>query len=217
MSADDEWPITSRKKVQREADVSAQQPAAQADSRLLGPDAYPERPSGDRTSSPEGSPPPSCLTAVGQNRSTHRSIGRLMSEAQAPPPSSTPPSSSDAGSRSESFRCEDRLRRRGDFLRCYRAGRRRTGSSSILYYISNDTERPRLGITASRKVGNSVVRHRLKRRIREAYRRWPGRHDLPALDLVVHLKPEAAKAQPEAFAEDLVRLWRGVTTRGATK
>src|SRR5262245_10285693 len=110
----------------------------------------------------------------------------------------------------ERFRPEDRLRRRADFLRCYRTGRRRSGSLSILYYAPNPHGHPRLGVTASRKVGNAVVRHRLKRRIRETYRRWPERADLPAVDLVVHLKPEAAKAASAAFADELKRLWRGV-------
>ena len=183
--------------MQREADVSAQQPAAQADSRFSGSDAHPERPCGDRTSSPEGSSPPS----------------RLMSEAQDPPRSSLPPDLSLVASRNERFRSEDRLRRRADFLRCYRTGRRRTGSLSILYFAPNVLGRPRLGVTASRKVGNSVVRHLLKRRIRETYRRWPGRGELPSLDLVVHLKPEAAKAEPRIFAEDLIRLWRGTVAR----
>ena len=188
--------------MQREADVSAQQPATQADSWISGSDAHPERPCGDRTSSPEGSSPPS----------------RLMSEAQDPPPSFLPPNSPhEASSRSERFRSDDRLRRRADFLRCYRTGRRRTGSLSILYFAPNTEGRPRLGVTASRKVGNSVVRHRLKRRIRETYRRWQGRGDLPSLDLVVHLKPEAAKAEPQIFVEDLIRLWRGATPRGGSR
>lgn len=188
--------------MQREADVSAQQPAAQADSRISGSDAHQERPCGHRTPSPEGSSPPS----------------RLMSEAEDPARSFLPPHSARRASpRNERFRSEDRLRRRADFLRCYRTGRRRTGSLSILYFAPNTEGRPRLGVTASRKVGNSVVRHRLKRRIRETYRRWTGRGELPPLDLVVHLKPEAAKADPRAFIEDLVRLWRGTMPRGGSR
>lgn len=143
-----------------------------------------------------------------------------MSEAQDPPRTSSLSQRSPLPSRSERFQSEDRLRRRADFLRCYRTGRRRTGSLSILYFAPNVLGRPRLGVTASRKVGNSVVRHLLKRRIRETYRRWPGRGDLPALDFVVHLKPEAAKATPRIFVEDLIRLLRGTlnpSPRGASR
>jgi ribonuclease P protein component len=114
----------------------------------------------------------------------------------------------------ERFRPHDRLRRRADFLRCYRTGRRRSGSLSLLYFASNETGRARLGVTASRKVGNAVVRHRLKRCLREAFRRWPMRGALPALDLVVHLKPEAARADRATFLADFERLLLGVVEKG---
>lgn len=64
----------------------------------------------------------------------------------------------------------------------------------------------RLGITVSRKVGNSVVRHRLKRRVREIFRRWRGRRQLGALDVVVHLKPPAARADFQALRRELEAL-----------
>ncbi len=187
--------------MQREADFSAKQSAAQADSRVSGAHADPEWTCGDRPSSPEGSP---------------QSSG-LMSEAQDRPRSSDSIASVPGTLPDERLRLEDRLRRRGDYLRCYRTGRRRTGALVILYFVSNLEDRPRLGITASRKVGNSVVRHRLKRLIKEAYRRWSGRSELPPLDLVVHLKPEAAKGGSAALAEELRRLWRGTVSRGTSR
>ena len=39
-----------------------------------------------------------------------------------------------------------------------------------MYLLNNDKEESRLGISVSKKVGNSVVRHRVTRLIREAYR-----------------------------------------------
>jgi len=104
----------------------------------------------------------------------------------------------------------ERLRRRADYLRCYRTGRRRHGSLAILYFVPNQLEGPRLGITASRKVGKAVVRHRLKRRIKEIYRRWPHRSQLPPLDLVVHLKPEAGGSDFPALRTELLRLLSGL-------
>jgi ribonuclease P protein component len=116
---------------------------------------------------------------------------------------------------SERLHPEERLRRRADYLRCYRTGRRRHGALAILYFAPNDLEHPRLGITASRKVGKAVVRQRLKRRVREIYRRWQERPGLPPMDLVVHLKPEARGSDFPAFRGELLRLFSGLLPRAA--
>ena len=117
------------------------------------------------------------------------------------------------GPASERLRPEERLRRRTDYLRCYRTGRRRHGPLAIVYFAPNQLAHPRIGITASRKVGKSVVRQRLKRRIREIYRRWQGRALLPPVDLVVHLKPESGKSDFPAFREELLRLLSSLRKR----
>jgi ribonuclease P protein component len=114
---------------------------------------------------------------------------------------------------SERLSAEQMVRRRADYLRCYRTGRRRHGSLALLYFVPNQLEGPRLGITASRKVGNAVVRHRLKRRIKEIYRRWQDRSQLPALDLVVHLKPESGKSDFPALRAEVLRLLSGLRER----
>lgn len=105
----------------------------------------------------------------------------------------------------ESLSRAERLCRGADYLKCYRKGRRKHGAFSVLYSAPNDLVHPRLGITVSRKVGRAVTRFRLKRRIREIYRRWSERSRLPAFDLVVHVKPPAAQA---SFAQ-LQRELRG--------
>lgn len=124
------------------------------------------------------------------------------------PPAPTP------GLAGERLRSEERLRRRTDYLRCYRTGRRRHGPLAIVYFAPNQLGHPRIGITASRKVGKAVVRQRLKRRIREVYRRWPGRSQLPPMDLVVHLKPESGKSGFPEFRDELLRLLSSLRKRG---
>ncbi|MCP4660180.1 MAG: ribonuclease P protein component [bacterium] len=99
-----------------------------------------------------------------------------------------------------------RLRRRADYLRCYRQGRKRHGSLATLHVHPNEEREARLGITASRKVGNSVLRHRVKRRVREIFRRWEGRDSLPQFDIVVHLKPEAGRVGFWDLASELQHL-----------
>jgi ribonuclease P protein component len=101
---------------------------------------------------------------------------------------------------------DERLARSADFQLCYRAGRRRHGALATLYSRANTRNAPRLGVTASRKVGGAVVRNRLKRWVRETYRQSGARRALPALDLVVHLKPEAAAATWSTFRAELERL-----------
>lgn len=112
--------------------------------------------------------------------------------------------------KSERLTRDERLRRRREYLRCYRQGRRRHGSLAVLYFVPNGLRHPRIGITASRKVGKSVARQRLKRRIKEIYRRCKERPRLPPMDLVVHLKPAAANAGYRELEVELLRLLRGL-------
>lgn len=127
---------------------------------------------------------------------------------------SNSPSTAPAAARDERLPRVETLRKSADYLRSYRRGRRVHGSVAMLYTHGNDTGRARLGITASRKVGKAVVRNRLKRRIREVYRRWRDRRELPALDLVVHLKPEAKKASFDELRRELLRLFAMAGRRG---
>lgn len=74
-----------------------------------------------------------------------------------------------------------RIRRRREFLSFGRTGDKRR-TERFVFLMERCSQGPRLGITVSRKVGGAVVRNRLKRRIREIYRRNPDRagleHDL---------------------------------------
>lgn len=86
----------------------------------------------------------------------------------------------------------------------------------VLYSVANEVGAPRLGITASRKVGPAVVRQRVKRRIREIYRRWERRPELPSLDLMFHVKPSARNAAFSDLKRELLRLLTGVLPKRAS-
>ena len=62
------------------------------------------------------------------------------------------------------------LKKIDDFRKCYRTGRSYVNRDLVLYVCGNDLGRNRIGISVSKKVGNSVVRHRITRLIRESYR-----------------------------------------------
>ena len=62
------------------------------------------------------------------------------------------------------------LKKNNDFRTVYRHGISYADRFLVMYIKENETEQNRLGISVSKKVGNSVVRHRLTRLIRESYR-----------------------------------------------
>jgi ribonuclease P protein component len=69
------------------------------------------------------------------------------------------------------FTKKDRLRKRKEFLDLSKTGNTVHVSQFLAVFASNSYDRTRLGITVSRKVGNSVVRNRIKRHVREYFRK----------------------------------------------
>ncbi|PKM66028.1 MAG: ribonuclease P protein component [Firmicutes bacterium HGW-Firmicutes-2] len=66
-----------------------------------------------------------------------------------------------------------------EFVKVYQTGKSKANKFLIMYVLKKNENSSRLGISVSKKVGNSVIRHRVKRLIKEAYRLnsksfWPG-------------------------------------------
>jgi ribonuclease P protein component len=87
---------------------------------------------------------------------------------------------------------ERRIRRRADFVRIQSQGERATTPHFVLLVAAqrDPSAASRLGLVVTKKVGNSVVRSRVKRVCRECFRLWP---DLvpKGIDLVVIARPGA--------------------------
>ena len=64
----------------------------------------------------------------------------------------------------------DSLKKNRDFQNVYRKGKSYANKYLVMYVLKNETEENRIGISVSKKVGNSVIRHHITRLIRESYR-----------------------------------------------
>ena len=62
------------------------------------------------------------------------------------------------------------LKKNQDFQKVYRNGTSKGNRYLVMYVLKNQYMKNRLGISVSKKVGNSVVRHRITRLVRESYR-----------------------------------------------
>ena len=62
------------------------------------------------------------------------------------------------------------LKKSKDFQKVYNKGNSYANRLLVMYVLENHTDKNRLGISVSKKVGNSVIRHHLTRLVREGYR-----------------------------------------------
>jgi ribonuclease P protein component len=100
---------------------------------------------------------------------------------------------SSGAARPSSFPKEARLRRRSEFLSVQGSGRKVPADCLLALVQPNGGGSTRIGLTVSSKVGNSVVRNRIRRRLRELFRRR--RAALPGgLDVVLVARTSAAEA-----------------------
>lgn len=97
------------------------------------------------------------------------------------------------------------LKKNKDFQNVYRNGRSYANKYLVMYVLENNTDRNRLGISASRKVGNSVVRHRLARLVRESYRLHENIFN-SGLDIVVVARRNAASVGYREIESALLHL-----------
>ncbi len=86
-----------------------------------------------------------------------------------------------------------RLSRSSDFKRVYRQGSSVASRFLVVYYFKRSSETngegPRLGLSVSKRLGAAVVRNRIKRLLREAFRACDGRL-APEYDYVVIARPQ---------------------------
>lgn len=108
----------------------------------------------------------------------------------------------------ERFPHNVRIVRSSDYRALYKAGKKIHSERFVLFCRANNLGHLRLGITVSRKVGGAVVRNRIKRLLKEIFRRsliqTPNK-----FDIVINAKSGCAEANyAELQVELLVAMHR---------
>jgi ribonuclease P protein component len=114
---------------------------------------------------------------------------------------------------SERFSRASRVRRRGEFQRVFDLSLRSKGRYFTVLVAPNETGRTRLGIVASRKLGDAVRRNRAKRLIRQIFRQTKSLPTRPAVDVVVIPRRELFDAAYSSLESD----FRGTLQRCAAR
>ena len=109
--------------------------------------------------------------------------------------------------RIERMKYSESLKKNKDFQVVYRTGRSCANKYLVMYIKENECGRNRLGISVSKKVGNSIVRHRLTRLIRESYRLNEERFRC-GLDMVVIARTSAKERSYHEIESALLHLGR---------
>ena len=102
----------------------------------------------------------------------------------------------------ERLRKEERLRRKGDFETIAKEGARKHTKNFLIIARKNDRGFSRLGAVTSKRLGNAVERNRVKRLMREFFRRNKDRLP-PSTDYVIVGKKGAQDLQYTQVANEL--------------
>ena len=106
------------------------------------------------------------------------------------------------------------LKKNQDFRQVYRRGTSAAERQFVMYVLENGTDRNRLGISVSKKVGNSVIRHRIRRLVKEGYRLHEQQF-ARGYDIIVIARTGAAGVTQAEATESLLSLGAKLKIREA--
>lgn len=97
------------------------------------------------------------------------------------------------------------IKRNSEFVNVYHHGKSYANKYLVMYILKNNSDENRYGITVSKKVGNSVVRHRITRLIRESIR-LQEENFLTGYDIVIIARNTAKGKKYQDIASALIHL-----------
>lgn len=103
------------------------------------------------------------------------------------------------------MRFSESLKKNSDFQAVYKKGVSYANKYLVMYVLENSLGSNRIGISVSKKVGNSVVRHRLKRLVKENYRLREEMFN-SGLDIVIVIRVNAKDCDFELIKNALIHL-----------
>ena len=97
------------------------------------------------------------------------------------------------------------LKKNKDFQKVYSEKKSYANKYLVMYTMKNNTDQNRVGISVSKKVGNSIIRHRVTRVIREIMRlHWEDVHQ--GYDIVIVARKSARESEYKKFESAILHL-----------
>ena len=115
----------------------------------------------------------------------------------------------------ETLRPHERIRQREDFLFLFKKGKRYKGKNFILIYLSRETDFSRMAVIVSKKIGNAVVRNKIKRRMRALFRTNKERIK-GSFDLIFIVKKEIREANWQTIKKDYLLTLKHICMNNTT-
>lgn len=99
-----------------------------------------------------------------------------------------------------------RLRKREDFSRIYRGGKSFANGQFVVYWSKQRIADPfRMGVSASKKIGNAVVRNRMRRMVKEIVRHQVDRIH-PNIDFILIVRKPATAMQMKEMEKSVLHV-----------
>ena len=100
------------------------------------------------------------------------------------------------------------LKKNRDFKRVYSCGKSYATFYLVLYWYYNKKDINRYGFSISKKIGNAVIRNKLRRRLKEIIRTNEDNHILNGYDFIFIARKPVVKLKFSSLKKDVIKLFK---------